>query len=221
MYIQYGYNNREDSDRDLRVNLAKAAGFSAADLAENKKGRMSTAQMGKVLFGSVAPLFSLLFPLFGIGIVAALVYFFAPYLIAKISIFIRAAPYFMTALGAIACGLLAILMKSIFASGRLLGAVVDLAGGLAVKETARVRTKRTDDVEDGLNQLTKKKTQTYALVVGDKDLLVSQTAYEEINENAYGGWFNVYYTKRSHFLLSIEPAAQSEIDGSLDQQRAA
>jgi len=220
-YVQYGYNSQENSDQELRLGLAKSNAFTAADLQANRQGQISTPQMMKVLYGAVTPLLGLIFPLLGIALLALLVYFFAPYLLHRVRWLIVVGKYFTMALGAIACGLLAILMKSIFASGRLLGAVQDLAAGQAAHEVARVRTSRSDDVEDGFDQFTKRRTLTYHYVLGDRELPVSQQAYEEMNERSYGGWFNVYYTPRSNFLLSIEPASQQEIDGARGEQLAA
>lgn len=212
MYVEYGYNSHENQENEARQALAKANRFTPADLADNARGRISSRQMMTLFVKGVVPLLGLIIPLFGLIVLGILLYFLLPHLVLKVRFLMFVGKYVMPAIGAFGFGLLAILAKSIMASGRLTNLIADVAAGQAAKTVGRVSISRTDEVEDGINQIFNKRTQTYFYVIQGEYFEVSQAAHDEMHNLGGARWYTIYHTPKSRFLLSIEPASQMQVD---------
>jgi hypothetical protein len=219
MYVEYGYNSQENQDNELRRALAKALKFAPADIAENTQGRISSGQMITLFAKGVLPLMGLIIPLLGLLILGVILYFFLPHLMLKVRFLLFVGKYVMPAIGAFAFGLLAILAKSVMASSRLTNLLADVAGGKAAHTIGRVSISRSDEVEDGINQIFNKRTQVHFFVVKGEYFEVTEEAHNEMHNVGGAGWYSLYYTPRSKFLLSIEPATSAQIE-SLQKQAA-
>lgn len=161
-----------------------------------------------VLFSrGIVPLLSVIIPLLGVIGLAVALYIFGPMIAHRLLFLLKFGKYLMLALGSVGLGLLAVLAKSVIESRRMIFLLGDIAMGKAEQAVGRVSVSRSDDVEDGLDQILRRRTQMYYFVLGEKSFRVSQEAYDELYDTGGRGWFRVYFTPRSHFLLSIEPAS--------------
>jgi hypothetical protein len=205
MYVEYGYNGDYDLDQEARQALAQANGFSPAALAKNARGGITLWQRVKLIFRAVTPVLGLIVPSFGLIVLAGLVYLCLPYLGLGFRSFQLVSKVFLPVISAVGFGLLAILAKTILASRRLTGLLIDLLAGRAAHIMGRVSVTRSEEVEDGLNQLFHLRTNTYFYTVKGQQFEVSEEAHAEMFHLGGGGWYTIYYTPRSKFLLSIEP----------------
>lgn len=219
MYVEYGYNTQENQDNEVRKALQKANRFSAADLAENIQGRISSAQMITLFAKGFLPLLGLIVPLLGIVALGLALYIMPTWILLKVSFLKIFGKYVFMGLSAIGCGILAILAKAIMASRRLTGLIADVAAGKSANTVGRVSVSRSDDVEDGINQMFNKRTMVYFYVIKDQYFEVSQQAHDELHNLGGAGWYSIHHTPRSKFLLSIEPATAAQVSGA--QARAA
>jgi hypothetical protein len=78
MYVEYGYNARDEEEREARKALAKANGFTPDDFAENVKGRISTRQLVQLLVRGVAPFLGTILQFVGLVVLGITLYFVLP-----------------------------------------------------------------------------------------------------------------------------------------------
>jgi hypothetical protein len=211
MYVEYGYNTQENQDNEARKGLAKQNRFTPDDLAENAKGRISSKQMITLFAKGVVPLLGLIIPALGLVLLGIALYLMPAKFLLKISFLKALGKYVFAGIGAFFCGILGILAKTIMASSRLGGLVIDVAQGKAAHAVGRVSVSRSDEVEDGINQVFNKKTLRYFYVIKDQYFEVSQEAHDEMQNQGGAGYYSVYHTPRSKFLLSIEPATGEQM----------
>ena len=218
-YVDYGYNAHENEDKTLSAGLAKAAGFNEADLEENATGRISSKQMMALIYKGIVPLLGLIIPFLGVIALAASLALFGPWILMKLSFLLKFSKYVMVGLSALGFGLLAILANGVIASRRLLLLVADLVTGKSAVAVGKVTVSRSDEVEDGINQVTGKRTMMYFFVQGARSFQVSKEAYDELYDIGGAGHFRIHFTPRSHFLLSMAVATGAQIAEA--QNRAA
>jgi hypothetical protein len=217
MYVDYGYNAHKNEDKALELGLAKALGFDAADLKDNREGRISTKQMVALTYKGIVPLLGLIIPFVGVIATAVALALFGPLIIGKLLFLLKLGKYVVMGLGVVAFGLLAILANGVIASRRLLLLVLDLAMGKSAQLAGKVTVSHSDDIEDGINQVLRKRTMLYYFVQGEHSFQVPQTAYEELYANGGAGHLRLHFTPKSHFLLSAEPSTAAATKEVRDQ----
>jgi hypothetical protein len=204
MYVEYGYNARDEEEREARKALAKANGFTPDDFAENVKGRISTRQLVQLLVRGVAPFLGTILQFVGLVVLGITLYFVLPMLGTRVRFLLIIGKYFVPAIGALAFGLLALLVKTVLTSKRFADLIFDMSQGKVAHTVGRVSVTRSEEVEDGIDQIFGRRTKTYFYVTKDHRFEVSEEAHSEMYHLG-SGWYSIYYTPRSMFLLSIDP----------------
>lgn len=210
MYVDYGYNAHENEDKAMEAAIAKSLAFNPADLSENRAGRISTKQMLALTMKGIVPLLGLIVPFLGVIATAIALALFGPWIIGKLVFLLKLGKYLAMGLGVVGFGLLAILANGVIASRRLLLLVVDLAVGKSAQSTGKVSISHSDDIEDGINQVLRKRTLLYYFVQGERSFQVPKEAYEELYAAGGVGHFKLHFTPKSQFLLAAEPWTQAQ-----------
>jgi hypothetical protein len=213
MYVDYGYNAHDNEDKALEAAIAKSLGFNPADLNDNRAGRISSKQMLALTYKGIVPLLGLIIPFLGVIAAAVAVALFGPWIMTKVMFLLKFSKYLFMGLGVVVFGLLAILANGVIASRRLLSLVLDLAAGKSAEVAGRVTVSHSDDIEDGINQVLRKRTLMYYFVQGERTFQVPKAAYDEVYNVGGAGHFRLHFTPRSQFLLSVEPwsGAKTEV----------
>jgi hypothetical protein len=219
MYVDYGYNAHDNEDKALDAALAKFVGFNPADLANNRAGRISTKQMLALTYKGIVPLLGLIIPLLGLMVLAGTFYLFGPWIMHRVFLLIKVGGYLMMGLGALLLGVLALLANAVIASRRLLLLTVDLAMGKSAQAVGKVTVSHSDDIEDGIDQILRKRTLMYYFVQSGRSFQVPKEAYDELRAIGGAGYFTLHFTPRSHFLLALEPYCGGQT--AAEQDRAA
>ncbi len=204
MYVEYGYQ-AENQDEVALNDLMRTNSFSEADLKENRAGRISSPQLMRLCLKAVVPFLAMGVPLLGLVVMIVMFAQIAPFLTAKLSFLLKFGQYVTAFLGAIVFGLIALLINFILHSERLLLLVLDMAAGKAGSEAGRLNTSKAEEIEDGINTVLRNKTTTLNYVVKGQNYQVSEAAYDAMVDSS-GSIFRVYFTPKSRYLLSIEPA---------------
>jgi hypothetical protein len=224
-------NHFEDDEDALRERLARACGFKDSDLDENRKGRLSTRQMLRLIFVSVAPYFAMLATLSGLIVLTVGLYYFGPLIAQRIRLVYFFGKFLVIGIGALFFGALALLIKFLLASGRMFHLLRDLFEGKVTSVVGRLTTSQNEEVEDGIpafvqavSQMRQSKrslmshdaaptrtkmvmsTKSYAYVVRGEYFEVSPDAWDAMRERD-GRPYRVYVTPRSRFLVSMEYAS--------------
>ena len=210
-YVEYGYSAHENEDVKMEAALAKAGGFNQADIDENETGRISTKQMLALTYKGVVPLMGLIIPLVGLLVLVGSVALFGPWVLMKLSFLLKFSKYLMFGLSALVLGALAILAKGVVASRRLVFLLVDLATGRSQQAVGKVSVSRSDEVEDGINQISGKRTEMFFFVQGQRTFQVAQSAHDELQAMGGVGYFKINFTPRSHYLLSMQIATGAQV----------
>jgi hypothetical protein len=223
-------NHFEDDDASFRDQLARVCGFKDSDLEENRNGRLSTRQMLRLIFVSVAPYFAMLITLTGLVALTVGLYYFGPLIAQRIRLMYFFGKYLIVGIGAVFFGALAFLIKFLLASGRMIHLLRDLSEGKVTSVVGRLTTSQNEEVEDGIpsfvqafTQVRQSKrslfshdaapvrskmimsTKSYAYVVRGEYFEVSYEAWDAMRERD-GRPYRVYVTPRSRFLVSMEYA---------------
>lgn len=207
----------DTGEKDLNAALAKIIRCNASDLTVNRAGRISTKQMLSLMYRGIVPLLALLIPMLGLLMLAAAFYWFGPWLVTKVYLMLKFGSYIKMGVSVLALGTLAVLANGVVASRRLLLLVVDLAIGKSVNTVGRVTLSRSDDIEDGIDQILRKRTVMYYFVQRGRAFQVSQEAYDELYEQGGVGYFKPYFTPHSHFLIAIDHAGDAQAVEAQDQ----
>ncbi|MBY0505555.1 MAG: hypothetical protein K2X03_16700 [Bryobacteraceae bacterium] len=205
-YVEYGYQ-AEDQDQVARRDLMRTCSFTEADLVENRQGRMSSAQLVRVSAKAVWPILALGVPLVGLVLMAVFAGTVFPYIITKVRLMMTMGKYVVAFGGALVFGLIALVINFVLHSERLLLYLADLASGKVLSDSGRLHATKGEEIQDGIDQILRRKTLTYNFVVKGQTYQVSEAAYDALLDQA-GSVFRVYFTPKSRFLLSIEPFRQ-------------
>lgn len=202
-YLEYGYQ-AQDQDLEVRQDLMRTNRFTEADLTENRLGRMSNAQMVVISAKAVLPILALGGPLVGLAAMSFVAVEFFPYIITKVRLMLAMGKYVVAFGGAIVFGLIALLINFILHVERLVTYLSDLAAGKVQSECGRLHTSKGEKIQDGIDQIVRRKTETFSYVIKGESYQVSEAAYDALVDHS-GSFFRVYFTPKSRFLLSIEP----------------
>jgi hypothetical protein len=202
-YLEYGYQS-ENQDEVILKDLMRTNGFNEADLKENRCGRMSSVQMMRLSAKAILPIIGLGVPLVGLVVMAFLAYEFYPMIMAKVRLMITMGKYIVVFFGALVFGAIALVINFILHSERLVMFLGDLASGKVASEVGRLHTSKGEEIQDGIDTILRRTTVTYNYVIKGQFYQVNERAFEALRDSS-GTVFRVYFTPKSHFLLSIEP----------------
>ena len=160
LHANYGGADFQDEMTVFLHRLAKAVGFNDADLAENRKGRLSTPQLSRLTLGAVLPFAGLAVTAAGLVGIGAALTVGSEFVLSKVRLLLAFSKYLMMGVGALFFGLLAFGVKFCLESGRMLRLLLDTIGGRVGTVTGRVTPSRSEEVEDGLNKIVNRKTET-------------------------------------------------------------
>src|SRR5262245_18820113 len=91
-YLEFGYQG-ENQDEVVLGQLMRTNRFDAADLQENRQGRISSPQMLRLTAKAVFPILLLGVPLVGLIVMAFAAYEFAPMIMAKVRLMLTMGKY--------------------------------------------------------------------------------------------------------------------------------
>jgi hypothetical protein len=166
---------------------------------------MSSAQMRRLTFRAVVPILTLAVPLAGLIAMAFAAHMFYPLIASRVRLMLAFGNYVVAFAGAMVFGFIALVINLILHSERLLLSVIDLASGKVAGETGRLLTSKSEEIQDGIDQILRRKTLTHSFVMRGHFYQVDESAYDALIDYP-GTFFRIYYTPRSRFLLAAEPA---------------
>lgn len=204
MYVDYGYTDYENKDRELDEALAQTLGFSARDLRNNRKGRLSLKQRVVLMYKGVVPLLKLLIPFLGVLLMVGTVIVVGPWLSTKLRFLVNFSGTIFWFLGALIFGILALLANGVYLTRRLCLVALDLLFGSTAHADGRVTVSRAEEIEDGINQIMRARTVTCYFIQSGQSFEVSEEAYQELYNAGGIGHFRLHFTPYSRFLLSME-----------------
>jgi hypothetical protein len=205
MYVDYHHKDSANPNAGVGKSISDAIGFNDDDLAMNKAGKMSTRQMIRLSFQVLAPFAGLVSGAAGLVALGIAVYLAGPMLMNHYRLMMSLGKYLTLGLGALFFGLIAFIMKLIFASGRVLQFLVDVMEGKVASVNGRMNASKSEDIEDGLSTITKQKTETFNCVIKGEYFDIDEEAYLALHECS-GNNYRAYVTPRSRILVSIEPS---------------
>jgi len=214
VYVHYGHQPPECSDREERASLARAVPFTLADLAENQLGRLGAGQSAR-LVGRGARLAGQMLlhtapALFLVAAIAVLLVFGPPTLMLTSGGRPLRLGYLawlvLTGIGSLLLALSGVLGRATGLAVRLIQLARDLAEGRAACYVGRASTNRSADVDPLLDH----QTVTCFVYANQRKYEISPAAYQELEALGGTGYFALYFTPRSHFLLSLEPIRSAE-----------
>ncbi len=208
MYVDYAYQS-ENQDEAVLLDLMKTNNFNQADLAENRLGRMSTNQMIRLTIKAMLPIVMLGVPLLGLILMCVFAGEVFPYIMTKVRLMMAMGKYLVAFGGAIVFGLIALVINFILHSERLVMFLADLAAGKSASESGRLHTSMGEDIQDGIDQILRRKTITYNYVLKGQSYQVSESGFDALRDHS-GSMFRIYFTPKSRFILSIEPATPEQ-----------
>ena len=205
MYVEYHHNDLAADDSSSRKSLAEAFGFSDTDLELNKAGKLSTPQLIRLAGRVFGQFGGLILSAAGLAVLGFLLYMIGPSILTRVRLMMRLAPFLMPAIIGLFFGVIALLMKLIFASGGVFQFILDAIDGKVTSVAGRMTTSKNEEIEDGLSTITKQKTETFSCFVKGECFSLSEGAYDEL-QHLSGGNYRLYITPRSRQVASIEPA---------------
>jgi hypothetical protein len=202
-YIEYVTVDHESEDP--MPELARTNGFTDADLAENRAGRISERQRGK-LFGRALkpvkyPLTALISWLVACIIVKTVVPGFVLAIIAMVGGKATTAIF-----GAITFGCVAAVFIAGLQASRLAALLMqDLKDGKSNFMDGRLRISHEEDDGLGLDKFHDRKHRRSHYVMNEEYFEVEEEAFEALRNQKPMGRFRLYFAPRSKLLLSLEP----------------
>lgn len=199
-YIEYVVS--EYGSDDPLPELARANHFTMDDLAQNRKGRISDKQMGRLFFRALYPI---RYP--GMALLGWLTFCFIVRTLVPDFILMIAALFGMKSIGVVfgiitfAC--LGSLFVALLRGGRNVVLLMkDLSAGAAAHLDGRVTVSREESNGLGMDRFRNEKRMQCWYVVLNEYFEVDESAAEALPHNAR---FRLYFTPKSKLLLSIEP----------------
>jgi hypothetical protein len=211
MHVTYGYVDAHDEGARFLKRLAKAVRFNDADLADNRLGKISSPQLVRLALGAMLPFAGMALSAAGLAGIAIGLAVGSKFIVAKVRYLLAFSKYLAMGLGALFFGLLAFAVKFCLASGRIFLLLLDVMEGRVVTVSGRVTPSRSEELEDGLNTILNRNTETYSFVVKDEYFEVPGDAHSVMMENP-GANFRLYVTPRSRYMVAIEFAEAAPKD---------
>ena len=205
MYVDYQHNDLAGDEASIRKTLTEALRFNDADLEINKTGKLSTRQMIRLSFQVLGPFAGLVSAAAGMVGLAVAMWVAGPAIMTHVRLAFAVGKYLLLGVGALFFGLVAFIMKLIFASGRVVQFLIDLAQGKVTSVNGRMNTSKSEEIEDGLNTFTKKKTETWNCVIKGEYFGINEEAFGVLRDRS-GSIYRAYVTPRSRYLVAIEPS---------------
>lgn len=225
MYVEYGYVDPGGAGRAEQCVVAQALGCDLTDLTENRDGRLTARQRTKLLWRgaelagvlllSLAPLIAFTAVLLAVTFFDAELWMFG---FVKRMLTSRRAlrgvgqlvflvwAIGITIFGAL-LGLSGSLGRNVKVSARLWRLGRDLSDGRVARYSGRISTNRSEDFDDVLNR----RQMAYFFCTKRRKYEVSQSAYDELEALGGSGFFTIYFTPGSHFLVAAEPASAEQV----------
>ncbi|MEP7364523.1 MAG: hypothetical protein ABI972_14805 [Acidobacteriota bacterium] len=206
-YIEYVTVDHESEDP--MPELARTNGFSDSDLAQNRAGKISERQRGKLFSRALKPV---KYPL------TALITWLVSCLIVKIvvpgiilAIIAMVGGKAATAIfGAITLGCVAAAFVAALQSSRLTALLIqDLKEGTASHMDGRLNISHEENDGLGLDKFHDRKHRRSHYVMNNEYFEVDEEAFETLRNQKPLGRFRVYFAPRSKLLLSLEPVPAS------------
>jgi len=205
-YIEYVIHDTDE--HDPLPELARSAGFTMADLADNRKGRISNGQMARLFGRALRPV-----RYTGMALVGWLIFLFVvrttvPGFVLRVAMWL-ATPGTSTL---VAIGITVVtagaFVLSLLQSARLIALLmVDLSAGKVAFRDGRIVLSREEQRGLGMARLWGEPRMRCGYVIGGE--------YFEVDEGASmapaDGRWRVYHTPRSHLMLSVEPMSVEPI----------
>ena len=212
MYLNFGGVDPDEESALFLQQLAKAAGFGEADLADNRLGRLSTAQMLRLITRVVSPLAGLAVSATGLVLATAGLALGAEFIVSKLPFLLPFRHYLSMGLGVLFLGLFGFVVRLYLVSARTFQLLLDLMDGKVLLITGRVTTSRSMELEDGLiNKLLNWGSGTFSLVVKGKYFEVNAQTNRVMLERT-GSNFRLYVTARSCYVVGIDFAEETSAD---------
>ena len=200
-YVEYGA--AEPAAEDILKTLADANCFSMEELKENRDGRISNQQMGKLVRKALAPLWAAAMTLAGWLLFVLVIQTFVPGIVLQLAYALGAEKLGVPLVAVTAGCLFSLLVALLKCSRKTVELLLDLSAGKAAYTEGRVYASREDEAGQGMRWLHGEKVPTYFYVIKNDYYEVSAAGHAVL---PHGGLFRLYFTPRSHLLLSIEPA---------------
>jgi len=203
-YIEYVTTGHEAEDP--MPDLARTTGFTDADLAQNRAGKISDKQMGRLFGRAFQPLRYPLTALAGWLGACFLVKMVVPGII--LAIIALLGGKLMTAIfGAVTLGCVLAALIGLLQSGRLTALLLqDLSAGTATFMDGRLGVSREEDDGLGLDKFHDRKRRRSHFVMNNEYFEVDEEAAAVARNHSLTGRFRIYFAPRSKLLLSLEPA---------------
>jgi hypothetical protein len=197
-YIEYVTHDAQS--HDPLAELARAIGFTMPDLEENRKGRISNAQMVRLFSRALQPVRYTGSAMIGWLVVVYVIRVWVPGVVLWIARMCGVPVSSILFITTLACaGAVAL---SILRSAHCIGLLImDLAAGLATFKDGRVLVSREEETGLGLARLWGEKHMKCSFVMAGE--------YFEVDEEACGappeGRCRLYCTPKSRMMLAVEP----------------
>jgi hypothetical protein len=201
MYVDYEHQQFDDDQESFLKELAKAIPFEDADIEENKKGRLSTPQMVRLVFDAIGPFLGLVGTAAGLVSLVVMLYVAGPYVLTKVRVVMTLSKFLLFGLSALFFGMVAFIINFLLASGRVFLLVQDLMEGKVESVTGRLTPSKAETAEE----VVERKTERFSFVVKGEYFAVSEEAHELMMLQGSGN-FQIYVTPRRRYLVGIEPA---------------
>ncbi len=213
MYATYA--GTEDSPQFLQ-RLSRTIAFSERDLAENRQGRLSSAQMTRVSISGFTPFLGIAATLLGLLVLGIAIAAGSELVLSKIRWILTMGNYLVFALGTLFFGFVAVCVKFVLTSGRVFGLLRDVAEGKVTSLTGRGTPSKSVEIEEGIAKLFGLKKETHCLVVRGEYFEIPREAHELLMEHE-ATTFRVYVTPRSRYMVSLELATAVGADANGEQ----
>lgn len=190
---------------DPMPELARTNGFTDADLAQNRAGKISESQRGKLFGRALRPVKYPLTALISWLVACFIVQTVVPGVVLMIVAMLGGK--LMTAIfGAITLGCVVAAAIAMMQSGRLTTLLMqDLKEGKASYMDGRLNLSHEDTDGLGLDKFHDRKHRRSHYVMNNEYFEVEEEAFEALLNQKPMGRFRLYFAPRSKLLLSLEP----------------
>lgn len=203
-FVEYSYADMHNSAEEVQRELARGNRFSAGDLEQNRRGRISTKQLFKLIGAIFAPILGPTLAIVAWFVFLGLVYVLSPFLPSGRLLWILLKNY-MWPLITITVGGALVLVVALMQMGDLFFQVLaDLMMGRSATLQGRVSASKGVDDGEGVQRLFGQKVETYAYVLAGHHYRVNKDAYDALLPHS-GGVFKLHVACHSKVLLSLEP----------------
>jgi hypothetical protein len=197
-YIEYVTHG--DQARDSMPELARATGFTVADLADNRIGRISNGQMVRLFGRALRPVRYTGGAVIGWLVFVYVIRTWVPGIVLWVARMCGVPVGSILSITTL-CALGALLL-SILKSSRCIGLLMmDLSAGRVAFHDGRVVVSKEEEGGLGLDRLFSEKRMKCAFVMAGEHFEVD----EEACSSAPDGRCRLYHTPKSKMMLSIEP----------------